>query len=463
MKPEKIILFVIILIALINFLLLSFDVLFYKYDIDFSEGFMFYGLQNLENGIPIYQNPEENYFNIIKYPPIYYLISYPLYKIFGLNLFSLRIVSAIFSLLTILVLFKFLIKIKKGYISAAIFALFPIASTVVFWQTFQARLEWIAMFFSISSIFLSYRYNLNKNEKLFYMALVFANLAFLTKQLFFAPILAITIFYRNKFFQIIKFELLVVIALLIFNHLTDGNFLLHITEFSKGLFLYRADLMNSMFIQYGMLFVLSLLSIYLIKDRKYGLIKIAFLISLISNFILLIRHGSWIYYLLEPILYSSILLYISFTKVKKPFLSYGIIAVILISVFIWNTYDSRNLLYIFDRDNYPPIVNYQTDLKIIDYVEKNDGNCYTEHTTYLFPYGKILPESWLLIELYRNKIIDENSFEFINNYKCLIFYGRILEFPNFNTIISSYKLKEKLIWIDHNLNKRDILVYERSI
>jgi 4-amino-4-deoxy-L-arabinose transferase-like glycosyltransferase len=205
MKIVKYLLFFLLLFIFVNFIFLSFDVLFYKFDIDFSESFMFYALKNLDKGIPIYHNPYEYPYNIVKYPPIYYLISYPFYKIFGLNLFSLRIVSAIFFLLTLVVLFKFLLNIKRDIVSSLAFSLFPVATTIVFWQTFQARLEWVAMFFSIFSIFLSYKYMAKKNDTIFYLALISATLALLVKQTFFVSLLSIIVFNRNKLFQILKF------------------------------------------------------------------------------------------------------------------------------------------------------------------------------------------------------------------------------------------------------------------
>jgi len=460
MKIEKYILISLLFLALVNFLVFSFDILFYRFDIDFSEGFMFVALKNLDNRLPVYQNPNEYFFNIIKYPPLFFLISFPFYKLFGLSLLSLRIVSATFFLLTVIILFKFLICIKRDFISSTIFILFPIASTVVFWQTFQARPELVALFFSVLSIFLSYIYNLKKDEKIFFLALIFANFAFLTKQTFLAPILAIIIFYRRKFLQVVKFESIIIVGLIVLNIITDGNFFLQLTKFSLGLFLYRADMMNLIYIQYGLLFLFSLITIFLLKDKKYDLIKITFLISLILNFILLIRDGSWIYYLLEPIFYSSILLYIFFVKGKNPLVRYVLI-VLFISILIWNVFDKKPLTYLFNRDSYPPNVNYQADLKIKNYIDKNNGNCYTENPSHLFMYDRIVPESWLLIELFRNNIVDEDDFNFINNYSCLIFYSRVFLFPNFNEVISTYELKERIVWTDINSNKLDVLVYER--
>jgi 4-amino-4-deoxy-L-arabinose transferase-like glycosyltransferase len=459
MKIVKYLLFFLLLFIFVNFIFLSFDVLFYKFDIDFSESFMFYALKNLDKGIPIYHNPYEYPYNIVKYPPIYYLISYPFYKMFGLNLFSLRIVSAIFFLLTLVVLFKFLLNIKRDIVSSLAFSLFPVATTIVFWQTFQARLEWVAMFFSIFSIFLSYKYMAKKNDTIFYLALISATLALLVKQTFFVSLLSIIVFNRNKLFQILKFGAIVITILIAFNYYTNNNFLLHLTEFSKGFLEPRIQLINSIYLQYTLLFSFSFLPIFIIKNKNYNLIKMCFVISLIFNLIILLRSGSWIYYILEPIFYSSILLYILFIRAEKV-LKIGLITALIISIVIWNFYDSRISMYMFNRNNYEPLVNYKADLKIESYVKKNNGNCYVEHASYLLPYNKILPESWAIIELFKNGIISEDSFRFINNYNCLIFYDRIWLFPKINEVLSSYELKERIPWKDLSFSERNFFVYE---
>jgi len=117
-------------------------------------------------------------------------------------------------------------------------------------------------------------------------------------------------------------------------------------------------------------------------------------------------------------------------------------------------------MYMFNRNNYQPLLNYKSDLKIESYVKKNNGNCYVEHASYLLPYNKILPESWAIIELFKNGIISEDSFRFINNYNCLIFYDRIWIFPQIHKTLSSYELKERIPWKDLSFNEKSFFVYE---
>ena len=114
------------------------------------------------------------------YPPLYSCLTTVSFDLFGVSLFSARLVSAVFSILTLWVVFELAYSMyggKAALISAVLLAVMP----GYFWLSRLALLEVMLVFFFTLSLFLFYRWlNSRKNWLLVFSGLALG-LGFLTK------------------------------------------------------------------------------------------------------------------------------------------------------------------------------------------------------------------------------------------------------------------------------------------
>ena len=114
------------------------------------------------------------------YPPLYSLFTTVSFDLFGASLFSARLVSAVFSILSLWVVFELAYSMyggKAALISAVLLAVMP----GYFWLSRLALLEIMLVFFFTLSLFFFYRWlNSRKNWMLVLSGLALG-FGFLTK------------------------------------------------------------------------------------------------------------------------------------------------------------------------------------------------------------------------------------------------------------------------------------------
>jgi hypothetical protein len=120
------------------------------------------------------------YLDTAFYPPLFDSATAVSYSIFGVSLFSARLVSVLFSVLTLWVVFEFTSEMygkKVGLLSSVLLGIMP----GYFWMSRMALLETTLLFFFTLTLLLFYRWLQNKQTKYIFLGGLAAGLGFLTK------------------------------------------------------------------------------------------------------------------------------------------------------------------------------------------------------------------------------------------------------------------------------------------
>jgi 4-amino-4-deoxy-L-arabinose transferase-like glycosyltransferase len=132
------------------------------------------GAMFLKNGL--YSNFVNNSF----YPPLYDVVTLGFFNAFGISLFFARLVSAVFSVLSLWVVFELAYSMYNGKV-ALLAAVFLAIMPGYFWLSRMAMLEVMLVFFFTLSLFFFYRWlNSCQNRMLVFSGLALG-LGFLTK------------------------------------------------------------------------------------------------------------------------------------------------------------------------------------------------------------------------------------------------------------------------------------------
>lgn len=132
------------------------------------------GAMFLKNGL--YTNFVNNSF----YPPLYDIATMSSFSVFGVSLFSARLVSAVFSVLSLWVVFEFAYSMyggKVALVSAVLLAVMP----GYFWLSRLAMLEVMLVFFFTLSLFFFYRWLTSHQNRMLVFSGLALGLGFLTK------------------------------------------------------------------------------------------------------------------------------------------------------------------------------------------------------------------------------------------------------------------------------------------
>jgi hypothetical protein len=463
--------FAVLCFIFINYIALSVAVLFYPYDLDFSEGFVITPAIRLLEGGQLYNDIKSfPYYSVVKYPPVFYIVNAFTMLLLGKTLLSARLISLLSSLGVGYLIFLIVKKRTKNKILGIFSALLFFSSFVMFWHTSQARVDMLALFFSLSGIYLIQDYKKGRN---FYLAIMFFVLAFLTKQIFVAAPVAsfVYLFFKDRkksfeFFSIIA--VLAVFSFLAINFLTHGGFFAHMFEYSKGIMATDFELLTLLLEKNIMILLISFYYFYKNSSELLGLYFIFAYVLFFS--ILFLRMGGWVYYFLETAITTSVLAGVILNTVfsgpkKRFFIIVMILLVVQLVIFV--RHDPRSVLFIFKSKAYPPLVNIEADNKMASYIQNATANVLVEHASYARANGKeVSPESWSLIELQQNGIVTgEETLEFLENqdYSLIIYYSRFDGIGGFKEYLEGeYEQIDKIRWMDLSFHYRDWLVYEKS-
>jgi len=465
---DKFLLFLIIsfLFFFLNFLYLSFTVLFYPYDLDVTESYVIIPAIRLLHGGPLYNDIRTPLqFSVVKHPPLFYILNYFSMIIFGETLFSARILVFLASLISGAFIFLIVKKITNDTKISLLPMLIFFSSYVTFQMATQARVDMIALLFSLAGVYFLLSYKKHKNLILsvfFFILAIFTNQTFLA-----APISAfLYLILRDKKIGVkflILFLIPSIVIIILINFLTNGQFLLHTFHYSRGLIDF--SLMTVFFSLRESLIFLIIALFYFLRKRKDFLFFWIFF-ALIILLIKLSREGSWINYLLEVTAVVSILVGVLLKQTKDKIDFYFILILVSIQIIISLSYDARIFSYILNPNTSVPLANLLSDQKIQSYVNSSIGNVLIEHAGYsLISKKQPSPELWSAYELEKMGVIstDEayNYFE-SQNYSTVIYFKRLPLITNVLTYVErNYKLVDRIPWVDQAFHEEVWHVYKK--
>jgi len=468
----EIILALSITLGLLNFGLAAGSLIFYDYDLDYSEGFVVENTENLMETGSLYSEPTlENGFKAVKYTPVYYFLMAGLGYFTGLELLTGRIINFLSSLGVTFLIFLIIKEISgnKNYLIPLIF-LIPY---LTIFTAFTIRTDMVALLFSLGGIYLALKKHILPSSMLFLAG-------FLTKQSFVAGFLAVSVYLLLKPGIAKQIELLQersfkklyntnrdlirlnifyftgLLTSLVLLHLWSPHALQNIFLANVAGFEVRWDLINWIHFTFLPVFGLTLYYIYMFKDRLLGSY---FLFATALMVFQMLRGGAWVYSAIEPFAITVIctgILYTHLESLKKK-LNYILIAQLLI--FLLAPMISGNVFDIQEMPDY----NAGADEDIVSYIKASNSSIYVEHIGYELGITEdYSPETWGFYEQYAagniNKTEVVQHFE-KRNYEYIITYNRIDKLPVEDYIEDNYEIVDRVERRDMILNTENWRVY----
>jgi hypothetical protein len=282
----------------------------FPYQFDYGEGFTTFVAKLWANGQWKWDINQEPYITLM-YGPLYPIILVPFIKTFGATVMAIRAVMAVSALVCLIFTYLIARYLSKSRLIGIIAALLPLAHPIIRDWLIEARIDYLALAFSIIGLYIAIRFI---NSKWLYLSILLFLLAFFTKQTTVTAFAAVLVFLlmnqRKK--GLLYAELFVgglALVLTIGTVLTKGGlfdhmFLYNATSFSLlslSSWLTKLRLTLSPMVIGLLLSVFYILSEY--KQKKALSIPALFwIISGLVNMFLLMRPGSFINYSLEFIL-----------------------------------------------------------------------------------------------------------------------------------------------------------------
>ena len=312
---------------------------------------------------------EFNSLSIDKHPPFYYALLRQWSFLFGLNEFSLRFFSVIFSVLSIIILYKlgvlFFDKIT-ALIGAALMALSPFH----IWYAQEARMFSLSVFFTLAGVYIFFK-ALEKEKIILYwvifslVTLCLISTTYFALFLFIPELIIILSKYRRCF---VKWALSAGIALLIFALIILPTFISQFNLLKDGFWLQGAgsawfiliSLVNfitgyslSPLVYWSVLSLMIALAFAALIKRQNSKEVLFLILFSILPLILVFLFDSYIahIYLTRHLIIFSPFLYLllskGITSLKHPFLKITGIAVFLIilSCSLYNYYADKLVFY----------------------------------------------------------------------------------------------------------------------
>lgn len=196
--------------------------LFYPFELEWIEGAVFDMSLRMTKGLPVYAPPSVELVPLM-YSPFFYYFGAGLIKLFGINLWAIRLISLFSSILSGLLIFE----IIRGRTKSVVWGLVGVG---LFFGTFKITCFWfdIARVDSLFIMLILLSYYLIEKKRILLSILTFT-LAFFSKQsaLLFILAAAFYLIIKNRkkgFIFLIIFPLIYGITLLL-NYATDGWYL----------------------------------------------------------------------------------------------------------------------------------------------------------------------------------------------------------------------------------------------
>jgi hypothetical protein len=301
-------------LMLYGYILHAMTALSCSFQIDFGEGFILDSAARLAAGERLYPPMEGASLHPSLYPPLYYSLYALLIRGGGMSFAWGRLISLVSTIVAAFLLFSITRRMTgKALLAGAAPLLFLFSPTVMEWGVL-ARVDMLALFFTLLGIFALAS---GSDRKSYGAAALWFTLALFTKQSFVAaPIAAfLSLFLNNQKKKALEFLVFYCSLCLIFfgaaEALSQGQFFIQALRnmaamhYSAG----RALYLGGIFIQDSLL-ILILALFYTIQSlwrRALTFLPLYFLLSLIVSLILAGKAGSYLNYYIEASAAASIL------------------------------------------------------------------------------------------------------------------------------------------------------------
>lgn len=293
----------------------------YPYQIDYGEGFLLNQAKLISSGNWIYKDINEPPFLMSNYPPIYPAVVSLFILFFGVSFMWGRLISAISTFITGLLIYKIVSKKTDRDIGLISFLIFFSSPYIFQWGPLH-RVDMLALCFSLAGIYLLSQASITPQRV--YLSVLFFILATFTKQSFFAaPIAAVLYLYFKDSKMALKFGFsfitIYLTMFLIIDHSTEGKFHLNTIICNINIFsFYQAIIYlvkfiwtHGLIVLLGFWFVISS-SISKLKSELLSLYSIlAFCFSFTVG-----KVGSSINYFVETIAVFCIIFGLSLKKIE---------------------------------------------------------------------------------------------------------------------------------------------------
>lgn len=453
-----------VIAVLISYLLLylyhAFVSIIFPFQMDYGEGFTLNTVRILSNGGNIYPLITDKYFITSPYPPLYYLIYSLLVKISDISFSTGRLISVV-STLIVSYLIYLIVKIKtKRPVLGAISSLIFLLSPYTFYWSALARVDMLALLFSLLGIYFIFKY---KGEKWIYLSVLFFVLSVYTKQSYFAAPIAVFLYLiirnkqKNAMRFIVSFSLFVISLFLMLNYITDWQFYIHVIKNSAS-HRFSIPLIFSFywnFLDYYIYAILIVLAMTVVTaefiKKRFSLFGIYFIIAGIFT-VIIGKIGSTINYYLELTAIISVLFGFVINKLMidtkrnstyMPLFLY----ISIISIFV-------AIIGYFAIVNDPTPLDVMNNQKVSSIIENTKGRILSEDAGLLVLNNRPddVFEFFILSSLSRAGLWDQSGF--VNEMKNQEFSLIILNFNITESKIPEYELErvtdEMLIQIRQN-------------
>lgn len=444
-----------LILYLILYLLNVYTSITYPYEIEYGEGEMLNQVLLMTRGESIYRDITGYPYIIGNYPPIYPLICVPLAKLLGVSFGVGRFVSVLSAVLLGLLVYR-IVKEKTNRQIALISGLLFFASPFIYSWTRLFRVDTLGLLFSLTGIYLVIRY---ENTKGVYLSTIPFLLAIFTRQTYIAaPVSSFIYLYLKdkgggiKF--IMLFGVLSIIPFLMFNHMTEGQFYLHIIKYNVIHFSLNTAV-QSYFDTLQIHLVIFILAFgyiaYSISKKWQSLFVIYFIISALVA-ITVGKVGSNINYFIELIAVCCILSGFSINKLHLEIQSgrsrisilVGVMLIMQLVIFASAYYlDAPRLLYL--RGGMPTSADMNIRQRVSTYIIDADGAVLSEDIGLLVVNDKdVLFNPFSFTQLQREGIWNQSRLvgDIEDRYFSLI----ILEFDVNSTYVNRERFTEEMIY-----------------
>uniref|UniRef100_A0A7C4THN1 Glycosyltransferase RgtA/B/C/D-like domain-containing protein n=1 Tax=candidate division WOR-3 bacterium TaxID=2052148 RepID=A0A7C4THN1_UNCW3 len=422
-RIRKIIIFWLAVYSLF-YLIESFIVITYPYEVSYTEGFILNQAYLISKGESIYKRIDEYPYLVANYPPLYPLLCAIFVKLFGISFIPGRLITFLSSIFVVGIIYKILKKETAKDI-AIISALFFISSSYIFKSTPLFRIDMLGLFFSLLGLYIFIQTN-----RIFLPILCFLA-ALYTKPTFVSAPLALAIFLlltekKKGFIFIFLMSLSYATIFLLINHLTSGGFYKHTFLYNLNIFIFKQAIKQYILTlqNHTILILFSLFYLfYTFTEKKISILTIYFIISCIIA-VSVGKIGSNLSYFYEMIALSCILTGLSLEKFKngvnEKIYNYLSNAAILLQLIIF-----LHMPYLTEPS--ATRLSLKNSRRLSEIVAHTDGSILSEDGSLLIKNSKpILFQFFEFTQLANQKIW--NQTEFVRDIKNRQFALIILSF-----------------------------------
>ncbi|UCG92657.1 MAG: glycosyltransferase family 39 protein, partial [candidate division WOR-3 bacterium] len=225
------------------YIIVSFIVVTYPYQLSYGEGFILNQAALITRGESIYQDITTSPFIVSNYPPVYPYLCALLVKLCGVSFSIGRFISALATLLCGIIIYRIIKKtcgVVNGHVTRPAFVgfLFFLASPFIYNYYPLFRVDALALLFSLLGLYCIFVF---EDRTLAYISIPFFILALYTKQNFIAAPIATFIYLLFKnikrgFGFAILFCLAYATIFLLLTRITRGQFYLHTIVYNANPF-----------------------------------------------------------------------------------------------------------------------------------------------------------------------------------------------------------------------------------